>query len=284
MQANLLRIVTLTVLAMVAFAANSLLCRLALKQTSIDPATFTAVRLLAGAIVLALVVRLRAGEVGGSGNWLSALALFVYAAAFSYAYIGLTAAAGALLLFGAVQVTMIGHGLFAGERLRGWQWAGVLLAVAGLAGFLLPGLSAPPLPGAMLMVVAGIAWGAYSLRGRGAGDATCITAGNFVRAVPMALILLIVSQNVSLDLLGLGYAIASGAITSGLGYAIWYATLPGLKASTAGVVQLSVPLIAAVGGVIVLSEPYSARLVIASLAVLGGIALVIVSRRPADAR
>ena len=267
---------------MIAFAANSVLCRLALTRSSIDPATFTTVRLLAGAIVLALIVSVRGGERRGSGNWLSALALFAYAVAFSFAYIGLSAGAGALLLFGAVQVTMVGFGWWSGERLRSWQWLGVLIAVAGLVGFVLPGFSAPPISAALLMLVAGIAWGAYSLRGRGAGDPTTVTAGNFLRAVPMALILVIATQSFNYDLAGLGYAIASGAITSGLGYVIWYATVPALKASTAGVVQLTVPLIAAVGGVIVLGEVFTARLVIASLAVLGGIALVVVERRPAQ--
>ncbi len=283
-----MRIIVLTMLAMIAFAANSVLCRLALKETSIDPANFTAIRLLAGAVALALIARLRAGANAIEGNWLSAFALFAYAAAFSFAYVGLSTAAGALLLFGAVQVTMIGYGLWTGERLRAWQWGGVSLAVAGLVGFLLPGLSAPPISAAVFMLIAGIAWGAYSLRGRGAGDPTGVTAGNFLRTVPMAITLVIViamtRQNLAWDAPGIGYAIASGAITSGVGYAVWYATLPALKSSTAAIVQLSVPLIAAVGGVIVLAEPVSARLAVASLAVLGGIALVIARPRVSGMR
>ncbi len=286
MQSTSLRVVALTSLAMIAFAANSLLCRLALMETSIDPATFAAIRLLAGALALALIVLLRKKPDAGEGNWLSALALFAYAAAFSFAYVGLSAAAGALLLFGAVQVTMIGYGLWVGERLRAWQWIGVLLAVAGLIGLVSPGLSAPPISAAVLMLIAGIAWGAYSLRGRGAGDPVGVTAGNFLRTVPMASVLvvatLLVKRNLVWDATGLGYAIASGAITSGVGYAVWYATLPSLKSATAATVQLSVPLIAALGGVVVLTEPVSARLAMASVAVLGGIALV-VARPPGDA-
>lgn len=278
-----MRVIVLTTLAMIAFAANSLLCRLALTETSIDPATFAVIRLIAGALALALIVRMRSKGRAGEGNWLSAFALFAYAAAFSFAYVGLSAAAGALLLFGAVQVTMIGYGLWVGERLRPWQWAGVLLAVAGLVGFLLPGLSAPPQSAAVLMLFAGIAWGMYSLRGRGVGDATGVTAGNFLRSVPMALALIIAmlltKRNLDWDASGICYAIASGAITSGLGYAIWYATLPTLKSTTAAIVQLSVPLIAALGGVLVLAEPVSTRLAVASLAVLGGIAMVIARPR-----
>ncbi|MFZ2235136.1 MAG: DMT family transporter [Dokdonella sp.] len=273
-----MRVIVLTTLAMIAFAANSVLCRLALKETSIDPATFAAIRLVAGALALALIVRLRTRPQAGDGNWLSALALFAYAAAFSFAYVGLSAAAGALVLFGAVQVTMIGYGLWNGERLRAWQRAGVLLAVAGLVGFLLPGLSAPPISASVLMLIAGMAWGGYSLRGRGAGDPVGVTAGNFLRTVPMAIVLviatLVVNRNLAWDAAGISYAIASGAITSGIGYAIWYATLPALKSTTAAIVQLSVPLIAALGGVVALAEPISARLAVASVAVLGGIALV----------
>ena len=288
MTSTSLRVVTLTALAMIAFAANSILCRLALKETSIDPATFAAVRLLAGALALVVIVSLRNRPGAIEGNRVSAVALFAYAAAFSFAYVGLSAAAGALLLFGAVQATIIGYGLWLGERLRAWQWIGVLLAVAGVVGFLLPGLAAPPLSAAVLMLIAGIAWGAYSLRGRGAGDPTGVTAGNFLRTIPMAttlvLAVLLTKRNLAWDATGIGYAIASGAITSGIGYAVWYATLPLLKYTTAAIVQLSVPLIAAAGGVIVLGEPVSARLAVASLAVLGGIALVIARPRVSGVR
>ncbi|MBI3094988.1 MAG: DMT family transporter [Rhodocyclales bacterium] len=276
-----LRIIALTVLAMVAFAGNSLLCRLALRDTTIDAASFTAIRLGSGAVMLWLVVRVRGGAYTGAGSWRSALALFAYAAGFSFAYLSLPAASGALLLFGAVQATMIGHGLWAGERLRRMQLAGLALALAGLVGLLLPGLSAPPLQGSLLMLGAGVAWGVYSLRGRGAGDATQVTAGNFLRAVPIAAALsLLMIGDVSLDRAGIAYAVASGALASGLGYAIWYTALPGLKATKAATVQLSVPVIAALGGVAFLGEAITLRLMLASVAILGGIALVILEKRP----
>jgi len=275
---------TLTLLAMIAFAANSVLCRIALKETVIDPASFTAIRLSSGAVMLWLLVRMRSGTRAGSGNWPSALALFAYAACFSFAYVSLPAATGALLLFGAVQVTMMGHSLRKGERLQGWQVFGFVLAFAGLVGLLLPGLSAPPLQGAALMLGAGIAWGIYSLRGRGAGDPTCVTAGNFLRATPIALAMtLAMSSKRSADAAGVMYAIASGALASGIGYAIWYAALPKLKATTAATVQLSVPLIAALGGIVFLAEPPTLRLVLASIAILGGIAVVIGRRGRAAA-
>lgn len=267
---------TLTLLAMVAFAANSVLCRIALKQITIDPASFTAIRLTSGAAMLWLLLRVRSGAHAGSGNWPSALALFAYAAGFSFAYVSLPAATGAVLLFGAVQITMMGHGLWKGERLHGWRLFGFVLAFAGLVALLLPGLSAPPLHGAALMLGAGIAWGAYSLRGREAGDPTRVTAGNFLRATPIALaMVLAMPPKGSPDAAGVVYAIASGALASGVGYVIWYAALPKLRATTAATVQLSVPLIAALGGIVFLAEPPTLRLGLASVAVLGGIALVI---------
>jgi drug/metabolite transporter (DMT)-like permease len=271
----------LTLLAMLAFAGNSLLCRLALQDTAIDAASFTSVRIASGGLVLWLIVRWRGGGLRCAGTWPSAVALFIYAAGFSYAYIGLTAAVGALLLFGAVQATMIGYGLWHGERLAPRQWLGLVLALAGLVGLLFPGLSAPPLRAASLMLLAGVAWGVYSLRGAGAGDPTAVTAGNFVRATPLALLLSLVTIPwLRLDTAGLGYAVASGALTSGLGYAVWYAALKGLRATSAASVQLSVPVIAAVGGILFLGEPVSLRLLLAALAVLGGIGLVIAARQP----
>jgi drug/metabolite transporter (DMT)-like permease len=279
-----LRIVALTSLAMFAFACNSLLCRIALKHTSIDAATFTTVRLVSGAGVLWLIVRLRHGTPAGGGSWPSALALLAYAAGFSFAYVSLPAATGALLLFGAVQATMIGYGFWAGERLQGLQWVGLLLALGGLAGLLSPGLSAPPWPGSLLMLSAGVAWGVYSLRGKGAGDPTKVTAGNFLRAAPIALVLSLATlSHMRPDASGIAYAVASGAVASGLGYAIWYTALPALKATSAATLQLSVPVIAALGGIVFLNEPLTLRLVLASAAILGGIALVIL-QRPAAPR
>lgn len=270
------RLVLLTCLAMLAFAGNSLLCRLALRDTGIDPASFTTVRILSGALTLWLLLVWRRRTTALAGNWLSALALFSYAAAFSYAYLSLTAATGALLLFGAVQATMMGHGLLRGERLRPLQWLGLLLAATGLAVLLLPGLAAPPWQGAAMMMGAGVAWGVYSLRGRGSADASAVTAGNFVRAVPFALLLSAATLGqLSMDRDGMLLAIASGALTSGLGYAIWYLALPSLKATSAATVQLSVPALAALGGVLLLAEPMSLRLWLASAAILGGIAIVI---------
>lgn len=270
------RLIALTTLALLAFAGNSLLCRAALKQAEIDAASFTAIRLVAGALMLWLLVRLRSGTTTGRGNWPSALALFAYAAAFSFAYVSLPAGTGALLLFGAVQATMIGWGLFKGERFGALQLAGLVLALGGLLGLLLPGLAAPPLAGALLMIAAGMAWGVYSLRGRGAGDPLRVTAGNFARAVPVALLMsLLLLGGARVDGPGALYAVASGAITSGIGYALWYTVLPALKATQAATLQLSVPVIAAVGGIVVLGEPLSLRLVLAAAAILGGIALVI---------
>ena len=274
------RIIVLTVITMIAFAGNSLFCRMALKLTAIDAASFTTIRLVSGAATMWLLVTLFRGHKTGEGSWRSAVALFVYAILYSYAYVTLPAAMGALLLFGAVQATMIGYGISKGERLHGRQIAGLILAFAGLVGLLLPGLTAPPLIGSVLMLASGVAWGVYSLRGKGAGDATRITAGNFLRAVPMAAAVSLITINgVSLDTAGIGYAIASGALASGIGYSIWYSVLPALKATSASTVQLSVPVIAALGGVLFLGEAVTLRLVLASVAILGGIALVIVNRR-----
>jgi drug/metabolite transporter (DMT)-like permease len=279
-----LRIFGLTTLAMLAFAGNSLLCRLALKHTSIDAASFTAIRLVSGAVMLLLIVKLRHKTVVGRGNWLSAFALFAYAAGFSFAYVSLPAATGALLLFGAVQATMISHGVWAGERLRSLQLLGLLLAFGGMVGLLLPGLAAPPLLGSVLMLGAGVAWGVYSLRGKGVGDPTGVTTGNFMRAAPMAVVLsvLLLSStelHATVDTAGFYYALACGALTSGIGYAIWYTALPALKATQAATVQLSVPVIAALGGIVFLGESLTLRLILASIAILGGIALVIFERR-----
>lgn len=222
--------------------------------------------------MLGLVMRMRRATSGGRGNWLSAFALCAYAAGFSFAYVSLPAATGALLLFGAVQATMIGHGIWAGERLLRLQLVGLVLALAGLVGLLLPGLSAPPVLGSLLMLGAGVAWGVYSLRGRGAGDPIRVTAGNFLRAVPVAAALsLLMHDGTSLD-------------SAGLGYVIWYTALPALKAAKAATVQLSVPVIAALGGIVFLGEPLTLRLILSSAGILGGIALVIVEKQHAKGR
>jgi drug/metabolite transporter (DMT)-like permease len=267
--------------ALLAFAANSILTRAALAGTSIDALTFTAVRLASGALVLWLIVRWRAPGAEGRGSWVSALALFGYAIAFSLAYLSLTAATGALLLFGAVQVTMISWGLLRGERLSPMQWAGILLAVAGLVGLLLPGLSPPPIGAAGLMLAAGFAWGVYTLRAKGAGDPTRVTAANFLRAaVPGVAVALVFLGDLSWDGRGLALAVASGALASGLGYAIWYAALKQIGTHTAAVSQLSVPVMTAIAGVLLLAEPLDWPTVVGGACILGGIALVIRRRRP----
>jgi len=274
-----IRIGFLTLLTMIAFAANSVICRIALKHTCIGAANFTSIRLVSGTMVLWSIARFVRSDSTGRGNWISAFALFAYAAGFSFAYISLTAATGALLLFGAVQATMIGHGLWIGERFRKQQFVGLMLAFGGLVYLLLPGLSAPPLVSSVLMLIAGVAWGVYSLRGKGAGDPTRVTAGNFLRASFFAAALsLLQTSSGNLDIVGIWYAIASGAVASGLGYAIWYSVLPVLKATNAATVQLSVPVFAAFGGIIILGESVTARFLLATLAILGGIALVIFSK------
>ncbi|MGZ3158949.1 MAG: DMT family transporter [Burkholderiaceae bacterium] len=278
-----LRIVVLTTLTMMAFAGNSLLCRIALAHTAIDAASFTTIRLVSGALMLWLLVRVRRNQSGTGGNWGSALALFAYAASLSFSYASLTTATGALLLFGAVQATMIGQSIWHGERLRRLQLIGLVFALAGLVGLLLPGLSAPPLAGSLMMLGSGIAWGIYSLRGKGAGDPISATAGNFLRAASMAAALsLVMLGSLSVDRAGFFCALASGALTSAIGYAIWYTVLPHLKVTQASTVQLSAPVLAALGGTVFLGEPVTLRMVLASIAVLGGIALVILEKQRTD--
>ena len=293
-----MRTAAYTLLALVAFAANSILCRLALRHASIDAASFSALRLSAGAATLLLLMtrtRREAAPASGiagaraanpgiaaappNGSWLSASMLFLYAVPFSFAYSGLTAGTGALILFGSVQATMILGAVRSGERANPLQWLGLALAVAGLVYLLLPGLAAPPLRSAALMAVAGVAWGIYSLRGRGAANPLAQTAGNFARSVPLALgVLLAARPHLSILPEGAWLAVASGALASGLGYVLWYAALRGLTAMNAAVVQLSVPVLAAAGGVLFLAESITARLVLAAGMVLGGIALAIAAR------
>lgn len=273
----------LTLLALVAFAGNSVLCRLALAHTAIDPASFSSIRLASGAVTLWLIVRCRGRSSELSGSWLSAGALFVYAATFSFAYITLPTGAGALLLFGAVQATMIGAGLWAGERMSSGQWGGLIVALGGLVALMLPGLSSPPFGGSVLMLTAGAAWGIYSLQGRRSDDAAGATAGNFLRTLPLTGLLSVAAAPwAQMDELGIAYAVLSGALASGVGYAVWYSALRGLTATRAATVQLTVPVLAALGGMAFLSEPITVRFVMAATAVLGGIALVLLARARTD--
>lgn len=265
-----------TLAALVAFAANSLLCRRALGHATIDAASFSTIRLASGAAVLMLMTR---GSVRGS--WRSALMLFLYAVPFSFAYIGLTAGTGALILFATVQGTMLTAALRSGSRLLVVQWSGLILALGGLVYLVLPGLAAPSPFGCALMTVAGVAWGLYSLRGRGASDPLAETAGNFARAVPFALLVsLLATSRVRLSHEGALLAAVSGTLASGCGYVIWYAALRGLSAAQAASVQLAVPVLAASGGVVFLSEPVTTRLILSSILILGGIALALARTGP----
>lgn len=278
------RTVLLTVIAMLAFAGNSLLCRLALAGGHIDPAGFTLIRLASGAVTLAALAGVGRGRRRLSGSWAGAVALVAYAVAFSYAYVQLPAGTGAFLLFAAVQATMIVAGLAQGQRLSGLQWLGSGLALAGLGILAAPGSDAPPPFSALLMVLSGIAWGAYSLLGRGTTDALGATAGNFLRALPLAAVTLLPAL-LSLPMpgaVGVICAILSGALASGVGYAIWYAALPGLSPAQGASVQLSVPVVTAIIGAAALAEPVTLRLGLSSVAILGGIALVIASRKTAE--
>ncbi|NIM01899.1 MAG: EamA family transporter [Acidobacteria bacterium] len=260
---------------MVAFAANSILCRLALGDATIDAASFTTIRLASGALMLLLVSAMTPRGAGRAGSdWLSAFLLFAYAVAFSFAYISLGAGTGALILFGAVQATMLIVALRTGERPHALEWIGLVLAVGGLVYLTLPGLSAPSPIGSALMAVAGVAWGFYSLRGRRAGNPKLATTANFVRSVPIAVIVSAIAvRQFSVSPRGALLAVLSGAVASGLGYVLWYTALKGLTATRAAIVQLSVPVIAAIGGVMFLSEQITWRLLVSSALILGGVAL-----------
>ena len=270
----------LTALAMLAFAGNSVLCRLALSHTAIDPAGFTLARIASGALALWLLANVFGRRKGIGGSWRGAAALTIYAIAFSLAYVALPAGTGALLLFGAVQVTMIATGIKQGERLAVAQWVGLAAALGGLVTLVAPGVSAPPPAGAALMALSGVSWGIYSLLGRGARDPVAATAGNFVRAAPMAVIpAVILAGQLHPDPQGILYAVLSGTLTSGCGYILWYHVLPKLSAAQGASVQLSVPMIAALAGAALMGEALTLRLCIASAATLGGIALVIAKRK-----
>jgi drug/metabolite transporter (DMT)-like permease len=277
----------LTAIAMIAFAANSLLCRMALGAGLIDAASFATIRVIAGAAVLALIAlpRWRARE-RGRVDPVAVTTLFLYMAFFSFAYLSLAAGTGALILFGAVQLTMLSAALHGGEQFSWLCWVGLAVASLGLVYLVWPGLAAPDPQGAVLMIIAGIAWGLYSLRGRLAADALAATANSFIYSVPLVVaVSLFALGDVQASPRGVGLAIASGAVTSALGYVVWFAALGGLTATRAATVQLSVPIIAAFGGVVLLSEDVTARLLIASIATLGGIWIVLAQRaRAADIR
>jgi drug/metabolite transporter (DMT)-like permease len=277
-----MKIFLLTAFALVAFAFNSILCRMALATGEMDAASFTAVRLFSGAVVLAILWSSfsKTQSAAKSGNWTSAFFLFGYAICFSFAYLGLTAAAGALILFGAVQMTMIGVSIIRGEHPGRLEWIGLAVAGSGLIYLFFPGLSAPPLLSACLMAAAGIAWGAYTLRGKGSADPLGDTAGNFVRSVPMvAIATLPFLSQADLSTRGVILAVLSGAVASGIGYTVWYTALKHHTATQAAVMQLAVPVIAAFGGVMLLSEALTTRLLIAAALILGGIAMTIAGRR-----
>lgn len=274
-----LRLAILTLLALIGFAANSILGRVALRDGAIDAASFTALRIVSGALMLALLLRLRGGRM--AGDWFGAAALAAYAITFSLAYRAVPAGVGSLLLFAAVQVTIIGFGILRGERPHRHEWAGEAIALVGLAVLLAPGLSAPPLLGSIAMIASGIAWAAYTLRGRRVADALAATAGNFIRASAFALPLLALMPGRQPSALGIACALISGAMTSGLGYACWYAALPGLSALRAGLVQLAVPVLVAAIGILFLGEAATPRLAFGSLLILGGLALATLYRPPA---
>jgi drug/metabolite transporter (DMT)-like permease len=267
----------LTGAALVAFASNSLLCRMALGPAAIDAASFSTIRILAGACCLVMIASLtRPGTPRLQGSWMSAVVLFVYAIPFSYAYGLLTTGTGALILFGAVQVTMMLAARAGGERAHMKQWVGLLVAIAGLVYLVLPGLTAPSPLGAVLMTVAGAAWGIYSLRGRGAPDPLAQNASNFARTIPLALVVSALTWRFThLETRGVVLAAVSGAVTSGLGYVAWYAALRRLSATRASLVQLLVPVLAAAGGIVVLDETLSVRLVLSAAVVIGGVALAL---------
>jgi drug/metabolite transporter (DMT)-like permease len=271
-----------TIFALLCFAFNSILCRLALKSDEIDAPSFTVIRLVSGALVLLMILYLTDKNESKlkSGNWLSAFWLFLYAICFSFAYIGLTTATGALILFGAVQLTMIIFALLKGERPQILEWLGLILAFGGLVYLVLPGLESPPIFSAFLMISAGIAWGFYTLRGKQSTNPLADTAGNFLRSVPLVLVIALpfISQ-VKLSPKGVIFAVLSGAIASGIGYAVWYSALKFHTATRAAILQLSVPVIAAIGGVIFLSETISTQLILASSLILGGIGLTILGRK-----
>jgi drug/metabolite transporter (DMT)-like permease len=282
---RLFRLAITTTAALVAFASNSILCRLALSDAAIDPNSFTIIRICSGALVLVLcAAAVGAPDAYRSGSWRSATALVAYALAFSFAYVQLSAGTGALLLFGAVQLTIIAAALYAGERARTLEWIGLASASAGLTYLSAPGLTAPPLVGSVLMIAAGVAWGIYTIQGRGVANPLHATTGNFVRSVPLiaaAFIVpaMVVRPPVVLSQRGILLAVVSGGLTSALGYVVWYRALRALTGIRAASVQLTVPVLAALGGAVLLGERITLRLVVAALMILGGVALTLLARQ-----
>ena len=285
-----------TALALIAFAANSVLCRLALGDEAIDAAGFTIVRLLSGIVVLMLLITVKGGknkqgnesfskgsfsnESFSKGSWLAGLLLFIYAICFSYAYLLLDTATGAVILFGSVQLSIILLSLFLGNRLQLSEWAGVLLAFGGFVYLMLPGLTTPPLAGFALMATAGLAWGIYTLKGKGSANPLMDTGYNFLRTLPLLIIVAMVTFNdIHFSGSGILLAVLSGGLASGIGYTLWYMALGGLTTTQAAVSQLLVPVIAAAGGVILVSEPITSRLLLASAMILCGILIVVLGKR-----
>ena len=278
---NVIKTSVFTALALIAFAANSVLCRLALGEETIDAASFTVIRLLSGALVLLAILAFSNDKEASAsrGSWSASLMLFVYAVAFSFAYISLDTGTGALILFGSVQITMILLSLVSGNRLHLSEWVGVIIAFTGFVYLVLPEVTSPSVMGFLLMIAAGIAWGMYTLKGRGSAHPLKDTAYNFLRTIPLVIILLVITiQDAHYSAAGVLLAVLSGGIASGIGYTIWYIALGGLSTTQAAVVQLSVPVIAAFGGVLFVSEAITARLTLSASMVLGGILLVVLGR------
>jgi len=281
MNSPLLKTIILTSLALIAFAANSVLCRLALGSEAIDAASFTFIRLLSGTIVLLIIIGFTRNTTGVSakGSWAASFMLFLYAITFSYAYTSLDTGTGALILFGSVQITMILLSLISGTRLHSLEWAGVIIAFTGFVFLIMPGVTTPSTIGLLLMTAAGIAWGIYTLKGRSSKSPLFDTAYNFLRTTPLVMLLgLITFNNANYTSEGILLALLSGGITSGIGYTIWYIALSGLSATQAAVLQLLVPVIAALGGVIFVSESITFRLSVSAAMVLGGILMVVLGK------
>ena len=278
---NSFKLFCITALTMVAFAANSVLNRIALAQDAIGPWGFTTIRFASGAVILMIIAQPRLAY--KAGNWGSALALFLYGSLFSFAYLMLSAGTGALILFAAVQITMIAGGLIAGERLKALQWAGTVIAILGLIYLMSPSLETPPLIGAIMMLASGVGWGLYSLRGKTAGDPVAKTGGNFMRTALICLmvtpVIFFAIPEIKMTTKGIMLALTSGVVTSGLGYVIWYMALKDLTAIRAGIAQLTVPVIAAIGGMIFISEPMTWRFTITALVILGGVGVATMTRQ-----